>query len=243
MPTNLTNSNISETYQGVLHANGELPPSGQAQIYDGVGNKSAITLGQEDGGITITGNLNVEGSINGNSITGNTINGGGFSKPQDIVDLIYPVGSVYISIDNVNPNAKFPGSVTTWVRVAKGKFIAGVGTGTDANGETKFIAEGDNDNGEYDVTLDASQMPSHNHYLSTPGNGQHTGRISETTYLHDQASFADLNYQAPNNANFEYILHGTDRVASSGLTSPKGGDQPHTNIPPYMGMYIWKRTI
>lgn len=219
MPTNLTNSNISETYQGVLHANGELPPSGQAQIYDGVGNKSAITLGQEDGGITITGNLNVEGSINGNSITGNTINGGGFSKPQDIVDLIYPVGSVYISLDAGNPNAKFPGSVTTWVRVAEGKFIAGVGTGTDANGNTRNISEGNNNIGEYNVTLNESQMPIHNHggVMRYPNNGGSQTEQNQTGRPEDYCSYN----RATNNA---------------------GGGEPHNNTPPYMGMYIWERT-
>jgi len=219
MPTNLTNSNISETYQGVLHANGELPPSGQAQIYDGVGNKSAITLGQEDGGITITGNLNVEGSINGNSITGNTINGGGFSKPQDIVDLIYPVGSVYISIDSVNPNAKFPGSVTTWVRVAKGKFIAGVGSGTDSNGNTGGISAGNNNVGEYNVTLNISQIPAHTH-----------GGV--------------MRYEQSGGALTEQNQSGRPEDYSSydRNTNAAGGGASHTNIPPYMGMYIWKRT-
>jgi hypothetical protein len=227
MPTNLTNSNISETYQGVLHANGELPPSGQAQIYDGVGNKSAITLGQEDGGITITGNLNVEGSINGNSITGNTINGGGFSKSQEIIDLVYPVGS----IDNVNPDDKFLGANTTWVRVAEGKFIAGVGEGTDANGTIEEIVEGDNSNGEYNVTLDESQMPSHRHDFVHPDTGERFYAYNDANGKPSGANV--VRTDGPNASNDGHIYPYTNYA---------GGDAPHTNIPPYMGMYIWKRT-
>jgi len=219
MPTNLTNSNISETYQGVLHANGELPPSGQAQIYDGVGNKSAITLGQEDGGITITGNLNVEGSINGNSITGNTISGGGFSKSQEIIDLVYPVGSVYISIDAANPDDRFLGANTTWVRVAEGKFIAGVGTGTDEKSETETIEEGDTGKGEYDVTLDISQIPAHTH-----------GGV-----MRYEQSGGALTEQNQSGRPEDYSSYGRN-------TNATGGGSSHTNIPPYMGMYIWKRT-
>lgn len=56
--TNLTNVNISDTFYGVLHAGGEsLPSSGQAQIYDGYGNPTALKLGANCNGATICGEL------------------------------------------------------------------------------------------------------------------------------------------------------------------------------------------
>lgn len=234
MPNALTDTNISTTYAGVLHAQGEpIPATGLKVVYDGVGNKSSLSVGREGEGIRVTGTI-IADSIN--------VGSGGLDpgSVQEIVDLIYPVGAIVITTTSTPPT--YPG--TLWEAKAEGKFIAGVGTGSDGS-ESVTIAAGDDTNksnqGKYNVTLDESQMPIHNHYLSTPGNGQHTGRISPTTYLHDQASFADPNYQAPNNANFEYILHGTDRVASSGLTSPKGGGQSHENIPPWFGAYVWER--
>jgi len=46
MPANLTDNYVANTYQGVLHVNGqELPDDVKVQVYDGMGNKTAIQLG------------------------------------------------------------------------------------------------------------------------------------------------------------------------------------------------------
>ena len=58
MPNALTNTNISATYQGVLHTNGiTIPPTGQETVYDGVGAQSSISLGRTNQGATVTGLL------------------------------------------------------------------------------------------------------------------------------------------------------------------------------------------
>jgi hypothetical protein len=54
--TKLTQTKISDTYGGVLHSNGEaLPVSTQADIYDGLGNKSSLKLGRACNGATVCG--------------------------------------------------------------------------------------------------------------------------------------------------------------------------------------------
>lgn len=54
----LTDQNISNTYTGILHAQGTiLPSSGQVLIYDGDGNSSALRLGRAGFGATISGGL------------------------------------------------------------------------------------------------------------------------------------------------------------------------------------------
>lgn len=61
MPASLTNSNISTTYPGVMHAFGvELPVSGQQRIYDGVGNASSIWIGRNCEGVSICGPLSAQ---------------------------------------------------------------------------------------------------------------------------------------------------------------------------------------
>ena len=58
MPNALTNTNISATYQGVLHTNGiTIPPTGQETVYDGVVAQSSISLGRTNQGATVTGLL------------------------------------------------------------------------------------------------------------------------------------------------------------------------------------------
>lgn len=58
MPNALTNTNISATYQGVLHTNGiTIPPTGQETVYDGVGVQSSLSVGRSNQGATVTGLL------------------------------------------------------------------------------------------------------------------------------------------------------------------------------------------
>jgi hypothetical protein len=57
--TSLTNTNISDTYPGVLHAKGEpIPASGLQYVYDGFGNQSALKIGKV--GVEVSGTFSVD---------------------------------------------------------------------------------------------------------------------------------------------------------------------------------------
>lgn len=189
----LTNTNISETYVGVLHAKGApIPATGKEDIYDGFGNKSALSIGREGQGIEVDGEL-------------------GPKFAAAIADVIYPVGSIFFSIDNNNPGSRMEG--TTWRQVAEGKFVAGVGTGTDLNGASHTVTAGDTDTvGEYDHTLTISEIPEHSH---TQLGGGFNGNIG--------------------------IEPGNTQVKDLGETGTSGGGQSHNNLPPAFGMYAWER--
>jgi len=47
MPANLTNNNISTTYQGLLHFDAALPTTGFFKVYDGIGNETGIRLSRD----------------------------------------------------------------------------------------------------------------------------------------------------------------------------------------------------
>lgn len=70
-----------------------------------------------------------------------------------IVDLVYPIGSIYMSINAINPTELFGGS---WERI-KDKFLLSCGD-TYAAGNT---------GGEAEHTLTVSEMPYHNHGIDT----------------------------------------------------------------------------
>jgi hypothetical protein len=58
MPNALTNTNISATYKGVLHADGEsIPSAGLKPVYDGTGFQSALSVGRSNQGATVSGLL------------------------------------------------------------------------------------------------------------------------------------------------------------------------------------------
>ena len=84
---------------------------------------------------------------------------GDFKK--DIVDLIYPVGSIYISMNSTNPSTLFGG---TWEAFGQGRVLIGAGTGNDGNTSLSFPAGFTG--GEYKHYLAKSEIPSHSHSFS-----------------------------------------------------------------------------
>lgn len=144
----LTNTNISDTYVGVLHAKGEpIPSSGLQDVYDGAGNKSALKIGR--------GGIDVDGTI-------------GDDFKNAIAAAIYPIGSVIFSTDDNNPGARFTG--TTWEQVAEGRFIASVGTGNDGT-ESVALAAGNDSTGKYNHQLLEAELPAHNHPVKWSAGG------------------------------------------------------------------------
>lgn len=60
--------------------------------------------------------LDEQGNLVVNSISFNNANGGSLINDEDVIDLIYPIGSVYISSTNASPSSLFGG---TWTLVDK----------------------------------------------------------------------------------------------------------------------------
>lgn len=123
------------------------------------------------------------------------------------IDTIYPVGSIYMSVNNVNPSTLFGG---TWEQI-KDTFLLSAGD-TYAAGST---------GGEAEHVLTVDEMPKHLHTSHTSlvnanGSGTSTKVPSGTTY------------------GFAY--------GSAFNTSQTGGDAAHNNMPPYLAVYVWKRT-
>jgi hypothetical protein len=251
---------IADTYNGLLHSDSGLGESGISQIFDGDGNKSALSLGRENEGAKITGNLNaasasidqdlvVGGDITSDDITGDAIKANSIDTGTIIItnslqaakvnypvsnsvvsifELIYPIGSIYLNVLDINPGSVFSG--TTWVKVSEGRFLVGVGSGNDGSTNKTFTV-GDN-YGEYDHKLSVGEMPSHTHSLMHP-DGEQFYLINDGN---DQAPTSDGRFRAdgPNADN-------------DGRYSPTiqktGGDVAHNNIPPGFGVYVWQRTL
>ena len=116
-----------------------------------------------------------------------------------LIDSIYPVGSIYMSVNSTNPQTLFGG---TWQRI-QGRFLFAA--------DSKHAAGSTGGEETHQLTVD--EMPSHTHKQSIGG---------EPSY--GNACFKD-----------RYDSIGED-------TGAAGGDQPHNNMPPYLSVYMWKRT-
>lgn len=131
-----------------------------------------------------------------------------------LLDLTYPVGSIYMSVNNTNPSSLFGG---TWVEFSKGKTLVGV----DAS-QTEFNTV-EKTGGEKTHKLIIDEMPIH-----TPKwNGYSAG-----------------NLYAGSGSSVTYALFGSDtwRGSTSNGIQPVGGDKAHNNLQPYITCYMWKRT-
>ncbi len=88
--------------------------------------------------------------------------------------LLYPIGSIYISIQDTNPSVFFGG---TWERIAKGKTLVGVDENdTDFNASSKT-------GGEKTHTLTVDEMPSHNHRFNFRTSGSQALSGQQGAYL------------------------------------------------------------
>lgn len=121
-------------------------------------------------------------------------------------NTIYPVGSIYMSVNSTSPATLFGG---TWEQI-KDTFLLSAGD-TYSAGAT---------GGEASHTLTVSEMPSHNHNIT----------------IRAGAGAANY-YSAPPSAS-----QGGEAVTRTNVIQETGGGTAHNNMPPYMAVYMWKRT-
>ena len=79
-------------------------------------------------------------------------------KTRQLVDLIYPVGTIYESTSSANPGTLFGG---TWETFAPGRVLIGAGQGNDGTTSMSFTAG--SSGGKYKIQLDVEQLPAHYH--------------------------------------------------------------------------------
>ena len=173
------------------------------------------------------------------------------SLPTTFVDAIYPVGAIFQTTSDINPNDYF--GVGVWEKI-ENAFLYGSGTKT-----VKSMG------GEETHTLTLSEMPSHSHSGSTNSTGGHThtrgtmnitGNFGCVDAPKCDGAFAlasgtySQNYNGGNNndhVNFNASRSWTGATSSNGshthtvTVDYSGGGAAHNNMPPYYVVYIWHR--
>jgi microcystin-dependent protein len=161
-----------------------------------------------------------------------------------IYDTIFPVGAIYISIDNVNPSTRFAG--TTWVLDSKDRAM--VGAGTSYTGGETFGAD--------DASLTTAQLPAHYHSVNPPNTstnstGNHTHSVSNTgNLLVGSSSNGIVGYSGGG----AYNQIGTAAINWAGThshtvniaafnSSNQGSGATHSAVQSSEAFYIWRRTV
>ena len=156
------------------------------------------------------------------------LNGTNLNQLQDNIEeainslklAMNPVGTVKITIENVNPSTYLGG---TWEQIAEGRTLIGAGTGTDANSISQTFEAGAT-GGEYTHTLTLDEMPDHAHKLFV----QADVSGSESGFTQSALSW-NKEHDGWANSTFGVTGHQENTLA-------------HNNIQPYLVVYIWKRT-
>lgn len=76
-------------------------------------------------------------------------------KVRQLVDLVYPVGSIYISTASTNPGTLFGG---TWEAFAPGRVLIGAGQGNDGTTSMSFTAGASGGKYKHQITNDESKV-------------------------------------------------------------------------------------
>lgn len=161
---------------------------------------------------------------------------------KDIIDIIYPVGSIYTTTGNQNPNQLWVG--TTWEWYAAGRVLVGAGSYVENN--VTYTYTNGATGGEVKHQLTADEMPSHSHSASSSTAGDHyhgcfgdNGKnpygIYDAAETHAGSSGADWNNPTGRTS--------TDGAHSHTVTiGATGGNGSHENRMPYVAVNIWRRT-
>lgn len=174
----------------------------------------------------------------------------------------WPVGSIFMSVSPTNPKILLgvpSNEPVTWVRWGQGKMPISL---DPANPRFDSVEES---GGLERVRLELTEMPSHDH---GGGTGWQSHDHTHTGYAHPNGSHAH-NYSIPNHrgsisgggglsvADNSFTVAATapngyhdHSVTTNGVSqnhyhgiSAQGGNGFHENMPPYITVYMWKRTV
>ena len=193
--------------------------------------KSLTFFGQDGNNanrLTVNGDLAINSVKENTSSTKILVNGGNTVMYRDwdklvnsIKSAMYPVGSVYITYNNVNPGTFLGG---TWERFGQGRTLVGEGTGNDGSTSMSFTSnstDGKYKNTHYHVTSFGWDM---NAFYAGKPDGAKNNDYNRTSVI-------------PNG----YIINaGSSQTSQSRLNWTD--DRTISNVQPYIVVLFWRRT-
>lgn len=168
-----------------------------------------------------------------------------YGEGSDLIDLVYPVGSIYMSVSDTSPSVLFGGS---WEQL-EDRFLLGAGTTYTA---------GDTDGSKDAVVVSHTHIQnSHNHTQNAHSHNAQANKFVEANRRPETGSTKRV---ASSNTSGNYYWQSTDgyidgssvhqatasttatnqsTIATNQSTGVSGTDK---NMPPYLVVYMWQRT-
>lgn len=190
-----------------------------------LGKKLSLSGGTMTGALTTKGIKLTSGTDYGATLPSNPATNQLFFQTAGtnfVLDNVYPIGSIYMNVNSTNPGTLFGG---TWEQI-QGKFLLGMSSSYPAGSQ----------GGEASHTLTTAEMPIHGH---NPAN--EAGYSGFITNSKKAFSIGDMGSQSGSGRYYPYASAAFD-ISRNTMTGTTGGGNPHNNMPPYLSIYIWKRT-
>lgn len=169
--------------------------------------------------------LDEDGNLIVNTVTSN-------NDSINILDA-YPVGSIYMSVNNENPSTIFGG---TWEAWGAGKVPVGIDTT-----QTEFDTA-EKTGGEKNHTLVADEMPLHTHTIASSGNHTHTYTGFIQCSVTSSATYTAIAHKRFDSDGTSTPASMNSSGAHTHTVASTGGSVAHNNLQPYITCYMWKRT-
>lgn len=184
----------------------------------------AMHMNAQGNGICIGGASTMEDAVEIPAEYDLGFKGERYKRLPNVLDS-YPVGAIYISGVSTSPAALFGG---TWEQI-KGRFLLGTGA-NEANSTNKwgalsagaYNAAAGEMGGAEQITLTTAQMPTHSH-------------LFERIPITEPEMTTGGNYYAEQSTTVGSLV-------KTQTTYPAGEGKAHSNMPPYLAVYIWQRT-
>ena len=136
---------------------------------------------------------------------------------NDIVDVIYPIGSIYLTVNAINPSTIFTG--TTWEQI-KDRFLLASGN-TYANGSTGGSAN--------------AVVVSHTHTMNS------TGAHTHDIFTREATATGNAKSEPVSSSASTERKATTSAGAHTHTINATGVDGKDKNMPPYLAINVWKR--
>ena len=190
-----------------------------------LGKKLSLSGGTMTGALTMKGIKLTSGTDYGATLPSSPVTNQLFFQTAEtnfVLDNVYPIGSIYMNVNSTNPGTLFGG---TWEQI-QGKFLLGMSSSYPAGSQ----------GGEASHTLTTEEMPAHAH---NPAN--EAGYYGFITNSQKAFTVGDMGVQSGSGRYYPYAPAAFD-ISRNTLTGTTGGGNSHNNMPPYLSIYIWKRT-
>ncbi len=169
-----------------------------------------------------------------------------FVENKDLLDLTYPVGAIYLSVSATSPASLFGG---TWVSFGQGRMLAGMNA-SDGDFNTVEKSGGSKDLQSHSHSLSSGTVSTKSltgtflnvAVQSSSSDVSATGILTERDATGEVVGYATSSKSANGTSYTDgFVIDASHNHTLSGNTSSTGAGSAG-NLPPYITVYMWKRT-